>query len=471
MSDQHDIPDYESLKRLARERKCKVRDLFALSTNRDPFYVLPYRERNAHWAADLWQRLNPQGLVHVRRLHYAVVSLAERPLKLNGKIYENTDADWDDLQDAFADARLLDLIPADRFTDRRVGEPLFVYDSTDYSFRASLNVDKDELLARESVNFGFSYAPERYACPDPPSPHVRPPVIAEPYRIEVWVEKSTADDILLPLARRLGFTLIVGTGEFSLTQIVWLLERAARSGRPTIIFYISDFDPAGNGMPISVARKIEFLIARNQLDLDVKLVPIALSAAQVMRYGLPRIPLKQGQSGQFEDGGVELDALIALHPGEMEKIVERAVRRYREPARRARDHNTALAAELWVPALDIHREVLAEHGEGLAELRSKFDDMQEAVRSHQQAIQEAAEQAQREAEEHTEAINDLVDGLNAEAEKLFAAIAADLEARLPDVDGVEWVGPEPVDDSDAMFDSSRDYETQLGFYKRHRGQA
>jgi hypothetical protein len=39
----------------------------------------------------------------------------------------------------------------------------------------------------------------------------------------------------------------------------------------TRILYISDFDPAGAHMPVSVARKIEYLLRRDGHDLDIRL--------------------------------------------------------------------------------------------------------------------------------------------------------------------------------------------------------
>ena len=67
----------------------------------------------------------------MRRMHYRLVSLAERSLKLNGEPYENTEQDWKSLNDASVDARALDLIPAEKFTDRRAGEPVYIANDQD----------------------------------------------------------------------------------------------------------------------------------------------------------------------------------------------------------------------------------------------------------------------------------------------------------------------------------------------------
>ena len=61
--------------------------------------------------------------VHVRRIHYALVSQAEPVLDANGEPYENTDWCWRYLMDAARDARYLGLIPARAIIDRRNPEP------------------------------------------------------------------------------------------------------------------------------------------------------------------------------------------------------------------------------------------------------------------------------------------------------------------------------------------------------------
>jgi len=48
-------------------------------------------------------------------------------------------------------------------------------------------------------------------------------------------------------------------------------------------------------MPVSVARKVEFFIADQGLDLDVRLQPIALTLPQVKGYRLPRTPIKPSE--------------------------------------------------------------------------------------------------------------------------------------------------------------------------------
>ena len=104
-----------------------------------------------------------------------------------------------------------------------------------------------------------------------------------------------------------------------------LVERAG--DRPIRILYVSDFDGAGANMPVAAARKIEWF-ARNQDEpLDIQLHPIVLTHDQCVEYELPRTPAKESDSRaagfteRFGEGYTELDALEALHPGLLRRIL------------------------------------------------------------------------------------------------------------------------------------------------------
>ena len=136
---------------------------------------------------------------------------------------------------------------------------------------------------------------------------------------KVWAEKTTMNDVLEPLCRRYQANLITGMGFMSITAVVDLLARIRQIGKPGRILYISDYDPAGFGMTIAVARQVEFW-AQGE-GLDVALTPLVLTAEQVAQFRLPRAPVKSsdrrkaGWVATHGAGAVELDALEALHPG------------------------------------------------------------------------------------------------------------------------------------------------------------
>jgi hypothetical protein len=95
-------------------------------------------------------------------------------------------------------------------------------------------------------------------------------------------------------------------------------------------------------MPAAVARVVEFYLDSYAAGRDVKLTPVVLTKEQVVQYQLPRIPIKEEDSRRrgFQDrhgeGAVELDALEAIHPGELERIIREALAPYRDATLRAR---------------------------------------------------------------------------------------------------------------------------------------
>jgi hypothetical protein len=60
--------------------------------------------------------------------------------------------------------------------------------------------------------------------------------------------------VLRPLAERCQGELILPSGEMTDTLIHDLAGRTF-AGRPAVVLYFSDFDPAGRDMPANVARK------------------------------------------------------------------------------------------------------------------------------------------------------------------------------------------------------------------------
>src|SRR4029077_14507606 len=126
--------------------------------------------------------------------------------------------------------------------------------------------------------------------------------------------------------------------------------------------------------------------------LDIRLAPLVLTAEQVERYRLPRIPIKDSERGKkhfevrFGEGAVELDALEALHPGELARIVEARIRFYRDPTRQAGLANTAVAAEARDQTLAARDAVLAEHETEIEAMREAFEQMQAEIEVDQEAL-------------------------------------------------------------------------------------
>jgi hypothetical protein len=423
-----------------------VATLIALASQNDPFFAgRPKRRAAAEWFAELWQRLDLGGRTqHLRRVHYVLVSQSP-PVRLpNGKPYRNTQGCWGLLCAASKDARYRGLVPSDGFEDRRNPDPIL---NLDQPLSASLVTDGDPALG-----IGTELPP----LPDLPDFNLSAPIIAQRYQVELWIEKSTMMDVLQPLALRYRLNIVPGVGEISETRCRELVERARASGRPVRVLYISDFDPAGMSMPVAAARKIEFhLRSRGLGGLDVQLRPVALTHEQCVEFELPRTPIKESErrGGAFEErfgeGATELDALEALHPGELRRILEREVRRYYDG--RLAGRTSRVADELRADLSGIREAAIEPHRAAVQELRRQYRDL---------------------ARRWSRRVRPLRDEYRALAERFNSvrlAVEAELEAEAPDLDEVAWPeGAEGDEDEDPLFDSRRGYVEQADRYKLHQ---
>lgn len=431
--------DYVGIKRLAVEVGCNVTDLIALAPANDPFYAgVPARREAAEWFASLWTSCAWAIGSHPRRLHYNLISQASPILKPNGEPYQNTENDWKYFSAASLAARYLQLIPKGALADHRNDPPI-------------INAEKFGTTAASvrvagSGGAGLDYdLPDREVCT--PWLDVENVHVDQAYLVELWVEKSTQNDILVPLASKLGFNLVLGTGETSEVLAQQTYERAFADGRPMRILYVSDFDPGGRSMPVALARKLEFWARNMGGAVDITLDPIVLTPQQCERYNLPRTPLKETErrAGKFEErfgtGATELDALEALYPGELATIVREEVCRYVDTTLTSRVIEAQWSYKRDVR--DAEQEVLQRFD--ISQIQARFD---------------AA----------CTSFKDTVTELEGETEKLWPQIAEALEEVAPAFDPEDMPTPKPATPPDApLFDSKRDYLDQIDHYRAWQG--
>jgi hypothetical protein len=352
--------NYEFIKQLAKALKRPASTLYALSSHNDPFYIAPYRQRDGQWFAGLFRRFGKTEGVYLRRLHYWLISgKVIKPTMHDGTPYENTEKCWQALLVASTSARYLGLVPIESFIDQR--NPGAIIDDS----------------SRQEPDIWVNPATLDATMPPLPDLYIEG-ASQQRYRIEIWCEKSSMNDILVPLARRYAAHLITGIGELSTTRCHECVERALLDGRPVRIIYVSDFDPGGESMPLAVARKIEFMLRDRDLDLDIQVRNVVLTHEQCRIYALPRTPIKESESriGVFEqkygEGATELDALEANHPGELERILTGEILRYYDSGLAA-EHDAAaeqVAAELDRITGRVHRR----HAKEIKKLRAEYRD-------------------------------------------------------------------------------------------------
>jgi hypothetical protein len=448
----------EQIKALAKARGVSASKLIARSTDADPFYCgTEGHVTMGRWFAELWERFGYTSGVHLRRIHYRLVT-HEPPLpRADGAPYINTNACWKHLCAAGRHARNLGLLDPEAFEDRRNPDPRIYMapepeaeeigweaDPVEWrlpAIRTNLADELEEGLEEPNLTpTGYEYR-----------------TTLQPCHVEVWVEKSTMEDILVPLCERQATNLVTGVGDMSITAVVALLRRVAALGKPARILYISDYDPKGVGMPVGVARKVEFWRQWYAPDADIRLEPIILTAEQAAHYTdpvLPRSPIKDTDKGKagFEAlhgaGAIELDALEATHPGEFGRIVNEHIAGFRDGslARKAR-------STYWQAREALEAALQEEAGEHLAAMEEIKAEAAEILGRYQPRLQELSEELEAELAPLRERLSDASQGTQ-------NAVDA-LEPDLP-----ELPEPETSPEEDGwLFDSRRDYLEQIDHYK------
>lgn len=427
--------NYSELKLLAKATKTPVKSLIALAPCNDPFYTgAPAQLAAGEWFAEQYRGGEFGRGVHLRRIHYFLISQEEPVLMRNAKAYENTVECWKELCSASKAARYLNFVPIGAFDDRRNPPPEI------YEPEPAPEFNYFRRFGSGGINLFEKFDS---TMPSLPYTDVWRPEAVQRYSIEIWCEKSTMNDVLLPICRSHSCNLITGLGELSISAVDKLFDRICTTGKPTRVLYISDYDPAGLSMPVAVSRKAEFMAQNTDIDLMVQ--SICLTAEQVREYQLPRIPIKDSERRKeaFEarhgEGATELDALEAIHPGELRKIVTNAVMQYRDKT-------------LWRRINDIYCEA-QEKAE--KDQQRVYDKYQEEINSAKEAWKDVAD-----------SINAQLDGWEEQHREfwtqMYDEMHGDFRQDCPEAAIAE-------NDAKALFNSKRDYLEQMKVYRRFQG--
>ena len=289
----------------------------------DPYFVGSPKDYNeARWAADLWDRMMARRKkpLHLRGFHYWVQS--QGIPKPDGVKYAYIDPskDWGYLLRCAQMARYLGIGEWENLLDLKHPEPA---DYDNYWVGSGLAKD-GEVDVQTELNSKLEGLVDEFLqelLRQAPRYHTDGYSI---YHGEVWCEKGSMGFVIEPICRKYGATYQPLVGQASVEKANMSYRRclrAARAGKKVRIWYISDFDRYGKSMVPAVARKIEFFSEEDKLD--IKLRPLVLLINQIEKFKLPWAP-KHGEDV------VELDALEAIYPGELGKIVEGAMKPYYE---------------------------------------------------------------------------------------------------------------------------------------------
>jgi Txe/YoeB family toxin of Txe-Axe toxin-antitoxin module/Mg2+ and Co2+ transporter CorA len=452
--DQAEVIDYETIKQIGSRTQIKVDELITQTVGNDPFYAgSPKPREMAEWLAEHYHTRR-WGTTHIRRCHYQLVSLGV--WLPNGEKYINTEQHARLLYETAKVARYLHLIPIEALEDHRNDAAINYH---------PLPLEEEEKIAilNGRKHRGWYEDIELPDFPELPeytleNVYDRSTYDAlQPYHLEIWCEKSTMNDILLPLCQQYRLSLQTALGEMSLYAVHKLARRIKRYDKPTRILYLSDHDVSGNNMPVSMGNKLEWCLRDLQMEeADVRLFPLVLTKEQIQHYNLPGVPLKDtllefGHGRRFEEkhgenGAVELDALEALHPGELRKIMKEAILTYYD-------------TDLW-------EEVRTRQ----QEIKERLEEEQEEVYAvHQQEIDEQRDAYQEIMKEFEEKITDC----NQRIFDLYVDVTEKLQEKAKEIKlDEEYPMPESKEAEeldDGLYNSRRGHYDQVVVFKQYQG--
>jgi len=134
-----------------------------------------------------------------------------------------------------------------------------------------------------------------------------------PVNVEVWCEKDAIQGVVGPTVYNdFGLDLYVSKGQSSASYLYEAAESIREDGRPTVVYILSDFDPAG----FRIGERIEAGL-REHLpeEQDLRAVRVAVSYEQIQRYNLVTRPVKKRDADAAEfmrrygDISCELEAM------------------------------------------------------------------------------------------------------------------------------------------------------------------
>jgi hypothetical protein len=171
------------------ELRCGRNKLTVLSTQVDPYRLdTPAGHRDGAWLAEQLDRaVGAERRIHWRGLHYAIVAAGDIR-KPNGEIYRNDDANWTWLANSAGKAaRWLGYVDFERIIDNRNSDPVILR--------------RARVTPEAWVSIGLDIT-----IPDvdelEPYAGVASFEGRQPYALTIFGEKTSLEDVLLPLARR-----------------------------------------------------------------------------------------------------------------------------------------------------------------------------------------------------------------------------------------------------------------------------
>lgn len=336
--------DAKTLRQLAIQLGVGIGDMLALDQKVDPFYAKsgPAKIRNAEWVAMLWRDMGSPR-IHNRGFNYLLMGKTRIPY--DGRLYDGSKKDYVYFTHALEMARYQGLIPFEKIPDHktRLHKNFKLWKHEDIKKLTDFSINFkwiEEKILGHFFSIWESYPQQDTIC-------------------EVWIEKSSIVETLDPILRSYKANYIEGEGDISLTRCWEFTERVREyyhffGIKKFRVFYISDFDPVGLSMPVSMARKVEYLIYKIldkhniPLDeIDIRVEDMTVTPEQIKEFELKttkvpkeKVTRKDGKKSAYAtrvkkfhrihgvEGVVELEALMQTDPEEIPRLMRERLSRY-----------------------------------------------------------------------------------------------------------------------------------------------
>ena len=197
---------------------------------------------------------------------------------------------------------------------RRTGKLSYgwISDSTRMGYHVTTFQDADDFLAR---TVGLYRTNEWDHCDT---------------HVEVWCESRSLAGVIRRTCSELGVSLYPAAGFASETFIYEAASEIEEIGKPVVLLYLGDFDPAGLLIDQDIAEKMR----RHLPGLEIALHRLAITPEQIEQYRLPTKPRKTREKRRPDiEQTVEAEALPA---GTMRALLRDAVDGYLDPGIRQR---------------------------------------------------------------------------------------------------------------------------------------
>jgi hypothetical protein len=370
-----------------------------LNQKSDPYYFGKKAEMhtNGAWLASAIERLSAGTAwtpTHIRGLHYRMLARGDF-VKPDSQIYGHGLDDWSWLQNEVTKpARWLDYIPFSYIYDQRSDPPVIPAPE-------SLAVDGEPRINGVSV-----FVPSIDLPPPPADVTLNVdtffPRKRNPYQLVVVGEKSGMKELIAPIAAEFHAISYFPAGEISDTNISEIADHANSDGRELVVLYLSDCDPSGWQMPVSIAHKLRAIRDLHHPDFKFRVIPVALNPEQALSMGLPQSPLKPTEPRaarwrqEFSIEQVEIDALLEMQPHTLVEMLQAVAKEYADPQLHARSEaaagewrrqaNAAVDAALLresgtiSPQMKAAQDAYNDAVASLARYRESLDDLADAMR-------------------------------------------------------------------------------------------